>query len=86
VGSIRWKHIPETDRTNGNDRFRLAWDDDLLAILNRLYPRQPFPKPQMIAADPEAGFDLPGERSAAITFKTRETINTRLSYSWQLDQ
>jgi len=63
---IRWRR---NGAANASQQFHLAWDDDLLAILNTLHPRQAFPDPQALIADPEGGFALPGERSAAITFR-----------------
>ena len=74
VAPMRWKHIPEAERT-GSRRACAAWShkDNFAAILERLQPHRLFPDAEAIRAEPQDWLRPNGSQSAAITFRNGMT-------------
>jgi hypothetical protein len=69
VASLRWEHIPESERTNEANRFRPVWSGYLAEIVQELRLPLPFPNPQDLLENPRGALETNPNCTAAIVFR-----------------
>jgi hypothetical protein len=69
VAPIAWQRVPKVEQKDAELGYRLAWNSDLVKLLDHLRARDRFPNPHELVEMPNAFLRDDGKPSAAVVYR-----------------